>query len=119
MSRELIRPEDFAKADNARLMEQDEALLLNDEQQHELQSLYAGTAESFKQGKLITGTIIKNDSDGVLVDIQYKSYGLIPRYEFSPHEIKKIQAGDVIEVILDNIEGPEGNVILSYEKAKA
>lgn len=119
MSREIIRPEDFAKADSSRLMEQDDALLLNDEQRQELQDLYAGTAETFRQGKLITGTIIKNDGDGILVDIQYKSYGLIPRYEFSPHEIKKIQEGDVIEVILDNIEGPEGNVILSYEKAKS
>jgi small subunit ribosomal protein S1 len=119
MSRELIRPEDFAKADRTRLMEHDEVISLNAEQMQELQDLYAGTAESFRQGKLITGKIIKNDGDGVLVDIQYKSYGLIPRYEFSQHELKKIQEGDVIEVILDNIEGPEGNVVLSYEKAKS
>ena len=113
MSKELIRPEDFAKADNTRLMEQEDVLSLNEEQLQELQDLYAGTAESFRQGKLISGRIIKNDGDGVLVDIQYKSYGLIPRYEFSPHELKKIQEGDAIEVILDNIEGPEGNVVLS------
>ncbi len=118
MSKELIRPEDFAKADRTRLME-DEALVLNDEQLQELQDLYAGTAESFKQGKLITGKIIKNDNDGVLVDINYKSDGFIPRYEFSEHELKKFKAGDAIEVILDNIESAEGNVILSYEKAKA
>lgn len=119
MSKELIRPSDFAKADTSRLLEQDDVLSLNDEQKQELHDLYAGTAESFKQGKLITGKIIKNDGDGVLVDIQYKSYGLIPRYEFSQHELKKIQEGDQIEVILDNIEGPEGNVVLSYEKAKS
>lgn len=119
MSKEIIRPEDFAKADTTRLMEQDEALQLNDEQLKELQDLYTGTAESFKQGKLIAGKIIKSDSDGVLVDIQYKSYGLIPRYEFSQHELKKLHEGDDIEVILDDIEGPDGNVVLSYEKAKS
>ena len=70
-------------------------------------------------GKLVKGTILKVDNDGVLVDINFKSDGFIPRFEFSEHELKKFKAGDAIEVILDELESNEGNVILSYEKAKA
>ena len=44
---------------------------------------------------------------------------LFPAMNFHEHELKKFKAGDEIEVILDELESTEGNVILSYEKAKA
>ena len=58
-------------------------LNLNQEQHKELASLYEDIVNLFKPGKIVIGKVIKADSDGVLVDIGYKSDGQIPRYEFS------------------------------------
>lgn len=116
MSKELIRPEQFAHAD---VMQQNLDLSLNADQIKELTELYESAKGQFKAGNLLEGTIVKIDSDGILVDIDYKSDGLIPKYEFSDHELKKFKAGDKIEVILDQLESVDGAVILSYEKAKA
>jgi small subunit ribosomal protein S1 len=119
MSKEVIRPSQFAKADPALLAARETEVLLNDAQKAELASLYGGMLETLQQGKLTKGTIVAIDNDGVLVDIHYKSDGLIPRYEFSPHDLSTLKAGDEIEVILDQLESQEGNVVLSFEKAKA
>ncbi|BDC34125.1 30S ribosomal protein S1 [Candidatus Dependentiae bacterium Noda2021] len=118
MSKEFIKPTQFAHADRAVLID-DELLSLNDEQKQEIDSLYQGALENLTSGKLIQGTIMKVTNDGVVVDINFKSEGFIPRYEFSEFELKKLKAGDAIEVILDEIETAEGQVLLSYEKAKA
>ena len=118
MAKELIRPNQFCRVKSTVNLEETE-LQLNKEQQSELKELYEGTTGTFQPGKPVKGTIVKIDGDGVLVDIKYKSDGLIPRYEFSEHELKKFVPGSEVEVILDQLENPEGNVILSYEKAKA
>ncbi len=116
MSKEIIRPEQFAKAE---VTQDDQILELSPNQQAELEQLYQGILQNLTPGKLVTGKVVSASSDGVVVDIQYKSEGLIPRYEFGPHELKNFKAGDEIEVILDELENVDGNVILSYEKAKA
>lgn len=116
MAKELIAPEQFCKV---QVTQQDMELELNEEQLKELAELYEGSLQKLSSGKLVTGTVVKADNDGVLVDIQYKSDGLIPSYEFSERELKKLTPGDDIEVILDELENINGNVVLSYEKAKA
>lgn len=117
MSKEFIRPEQFCTVKNKASM--DESLLqLSQDLQQELDALYKGAVETFQPGKLITGTIVAIDDNGVLVDIKYKSRGLVPRYEFGEYEIKKLQLGNDIEVILDQLEDTDGRIVLSYEKAK-
>ncbi len=116
MSKEVIRPEQFAQTE---ALDQELELELNEEQLAELSELYEGIFDTIKQGKLVTGVVKKVDSDGVLVDISYKSEGLIPKHEFGDHELKELKPGSEIEVILDELENIDGNVILSYEKAKA
>ena len=118
MSKEVIKPSQFAHADRAALLEES-VLNKSEEQLKDLAALYTGMLHNVNTGKLVKGTILRVDNDGVLVDINFKSDGFIPRYEFSEHELKKFKAGDQIEVILDELESTEGNVILSYEKAKA
>jgi small subunit ribosomal protein S1 len=118
MAKELIRPNQYCRVKSTVNLE-DADLQLNKEQQIELKELYEGTTGTFQPGKPVKGTIVRIDGDGVLVDIKYKSDGLIPRYEFSEHELKRFAPGSEVEVILDQLENPEGNVILSYEKAKA
>lgn len=117
MSKERIRQEQFAKVDTTAFF--DESLILNPEQEKELAQLYEGVVDRFIPGGLIKGAIVQISHDGVLVNIGYKSDGLVPRYEFSHHELDKLKIGDEIEVILDDLEDFQGNVILSYEKAKA
>jgi small subunit ribosomal protein S1 len=118
MSKEVIRPQQYR---HTRLLDvvYSQNTEFSDEQLQELADLYQGSLEVFQQGKLITGNVIASDEDGVLVDIGYKSRGLIPRYEFAEHELKKMTPGQEIEVILDLVENVDGNVVLSYEKAKA
>lgn len=116
MSKEVIRPGQFGKVD---VMEETGDIRLNEEQLQELSGLYEDFFSVCKPGNVVSGKIIEVSSDGVLVDIGYKSEGLIPRYEFSQHEMKNFKAGDAIEVMLDELESVEGAVELSYEKAKA
>lgn len=116
MSKELIRPKQFARA---AVIQDDLVLELNQEQQEELNRLYQGTLQDLTPGKLVKGKVVDITNDGVSVDIGYKSEGSISRYEFGPHELKKFKLGDDIEVILDELESVDGNVVLSYEKAKA
>lgn len=118
MSKELIHPEQFGRVPVSTDMI-DQALQLSDEQRKELAELCDGVFGNFKQGKVVKGRVVKNDSDGVLIDIAYKSDGLVPRYEFGEHEIKKMVPGSEIEVLIDELESVDGHVVLSYEKARA
>lgn len=115
MSKELINPQQFAKA--SRILE--EIPQLNDEQLEELKSLYETAFGKLKKDQLLVGKVISADSNGVLVDISYKSNGMIPRYEFADHELKALKPGMEIDVLLDELESIDGSVVLSYEKAKA
>ena len=91
MSKEVIKPRQFAHADRAVLLE--ESLIgKSDEQLKDLAAFYSGMLENVTTGKLVKGTVLKVENDGVLVDINFKSDGFIPRYEFSEHELKKIQS---------------------------
>lgn len=117
MAKECIRSEQFAHSKSKSLPEQD--LILTPEQEQEVADLYAGMFDNFRQGKIVTGTIMRVDSDGALVNIDYKSHGLIPRYEFGAHEFKTLKEGQEIEVLLETLENTEGAVVLSYEQAKA
>lgn len=116
MAKEFIRPKQFAKAN---LIFNDEAYTLSEQQRKDMEALYEDTTGKFSAGQLIQGKIIEIDSSGVLVDINYKSNGLIPAYEFSDHELKELKLGSDIEVIIDEVESVHGDVVLSYEQAKA
>lgn len=67
------------------------------------------------EGTVIKGKILKILEKEVLVDINFKSEGIIPRHEF--REIEGFTVGDEIEVYLEQIEDSEGNVILSKSRA--
>jgi len=91
---------------------------LNEEQKSEIESLYSGINQ-FQEGKVLIGKIIETNHDGLLVDIEYKSSSLIPSHEFSMSELKKFVPGNELEVVIDRLEDESGNVVLSYQKAKA
>ncbi|MBI2344772.1 30S ribosomal protein S1 [Candidatus Dependentiae bacterium] len=116
MSKERIKPSQFAQA---WLIGFDADSLLSEEQKKSIQDLYDNEVSKYTGGQLVTGRVLGVDSDGVLVDIKYKSNGIVPLYEFSEQEIKNIKLGQDIEVIIDELENINGDVVLSYENAKA
>lgn len=117
MSKEIIRPSSYCHTKDKSLLV-DDFFELNNEQLQELSSLYEGISQSYRPGKTLQGTVVLVDEDGVLVDIGYKSRGLISRHEFSDYELKHLVPGQAIEVVLDVLENADGSVVLSYEKAK-
>ena len=67
-------------------------------------------------GNIVKGTIIEVRPKEVLVDIGYKSEGVISANEFE--DIKTVKVGDQIDVLIEKLEDKEGMVILSKEKAE-
>ena len=67
-------------------------------------------------GSIVKGTIIEVGLKDVLVDIGYKSEGVISGGEFE--DIKLVKVGDQIDVLVEKLEDKEGMVILSKEKAE-
>jgi small subunit ribosomal protein S1 len=82
----------------------------------------AGTIVEFDEGDIVTGKVVKVDKDEVLLDIGYKSEGVIPnrelsiRHDVDPHEV--VATGDVIEALVLQKEDKEGRLILSKKRAQ-
>jgi small subunit ribosomal protein S1 len=74
------------------------------------------SAMRFAVGEIVKGTIIEVRPKEVLVDIGYKSEGVIPTNEFVDSNALKF--GDVIDVLIEKLENKEGTVELSHEKAE-
>jgi len=70
----------------------------------------------FAAGEIVKGNIIEVRPKEVLVDIGYKSEGVIPGTEFE--DIKTVKVGDQIDVLIEKLEDKEGMVVLSKEKAE-
>jgi small subunit ribosomal protein S1 len=80
------------------------------------------TIKYFNDGDIVEGTIVKVDRDEVLLDIGYKTEGVIPSRELSikhdvdPHEVVKV--GDEVEALVLQKEDKEGRLILSKKRAQ-
>jgi len=97
----------------------------NDSKQEEdsaeinIEEMYEQSLRQIQEGELINGEIIKIDEEYVLVDIGYKSEGIIPIREFKDTDGKvTAKAGDKVDVVLEKKENDEGVVTLSMERAK-
>src|SRR3954462_434073 len=80
-----------------------------------MQDLLAKSYRDFKEGSIVKGHILEIRPREVLVDIGYKSEGVIPSHEFE--DIESLEVGDEVEVLLERLENDEGMVVLSKEKA--
>ncbi len=85
----------------------------------EFARLLAESERSLKEGELIRGRVLQVTNDEILVDIGYKSEGMIPRSEFHHVPADRLpHPGQEIEAVLERTEGPNGYVVLSWEKAR-
>ena len=77
--------------------------------------MYDSTIKSIREGEVVSGAVMGVTRDDVIVDVGFKSEGIIPIHEFpAPLNIK---VGDEIEVFLEQIEDSSGQLILSKQKA--
>ena len=95
---------------------------LDDISDEEMNNLIDGTVTDFDEGDLVTGTVVKIERDEVLLDIGYKSEGVIPSRELSirkdinPAEV--VAMGDEIEALVLQKEDKEGRLVLSKKRAE-
>ena len=82
----------------------------------EIQNRYKSSLTEITENEIITGRIIGINEKDVLVDIGFKSEGIISRNEFSENNLPDI--GEKLEVFLEKIEDESGNTVLSKEKAE-
>src|SRR5256885_12431353 len=73
-------------------------------------------SKRFAAGEIVKGIIIEVRPKEVLVDIGYKSEGVIAASEFE--DIKTVKVGDEIDVLIEKLEDKDGMVVLSKEKAE-
>src|SRR2546428_562245 len=74
----------------------------------QMQDLLAQSYREFKEGSIVKGRILEIRSREVLVDIGYKSEGVIPSAEFE--DIESMEVGDEVEVLLERLANDEGSV---------
>jgi len=80
------------------------------------------TVFEFKEGDIVAGTVVRVDPDEVLVDIGYKSEGVIPPYELSvrnnSNPLDIVTVGDEIEALVLQKEDDQGRLVLSKKRAQ-
>ncbi|MDG2026474.1 MAG: 30S ribosomal protein S1 [Acidimicrobiales bacterium] len=88
----------------------------------DIEEAYTSTMVLVEDGQLVEGTVVRVDQDEVLLDIGYKSEGVIPSRELSirndvdPNEV--VSMGDSIEALVITKEDKEGRLVLSKKRAQ-
>jgi small subunit ribosomal protein S1 len=83
---------------------------------------YDATILTFEEGDIVTGTVVRVDKDEVLVDIGYKSEGVVPANELSIRKsvdpAEEVSVGDVVDALVLTKEDADGRLILSRKRAR-
>ncbi|MDX6707272.1 MAG: small subunit ribosomal protein, partial [Solirubrobacteraceae bacterium] len=83
---------------------------------------YDATFTLFEEGEVVTGIVVRIDNDEVLVDIGYKSEGVIPSNELSirkavdPHD--EVEMGEEVDALVLTKEDQDGRLIMSKKRAR-
>ena len=102
----------------ARFVDPDEELI-DPEEHARLVALYEGSLKNIAEGEVIKGTVLRVSDSEVIVDVGYKSEGLIPLSEFyDENGDPMVHPGDTVDVLLERTEDRDGHIVLSREKAE-
>ena len=82
-----------------------------------LAALYEETFKNLEEGTITEGRVVAVSKDKVVVDIGYKSEGMISNDQFSTEELQNLKVGDPLKVYIEECEDADGNLVLSKEKA--
>ena len=81
----------------------------------ELAKAYYDSIKELKEGEIITGKVIVVNPSEVVIDVGYKSEGVILRDEFKGVDIENLKE---IDVYVENVEDEEGKIVLSFKRAR-
>src|SRR6185436_1540730 len=87
------------------------------EERSRLEKMYDNTLNSVVEHDIVEGSVVSISSKDVLINIGYKSDGLVPLAEF--RHMPDLKAGDKVEVYVETQEDKNGQLILSHKKARA
>jgi small subunit ribosomal protein S1 len=104
----------FKAGQVVKLEELDELMSKVEEDRKDLQELFDKNLNKFESTDIVKGRILDISSNYVVVDIGFKSEGILPLEEFI--DIDKFKVGDEVELFLDSAEDVEGNVQVSRRK---
>jgi small subunit ribosomal protein S1 len=105
---------------DAKVVEGSDGLLLEIDGQ--IVPNYDATFNPFEEGEVVTGRVVRIDNDEVLVDIGYKSEGVIPSNELSirksvdPHD--EVELGEEVDALVLTKEDQDGRLIMSKKRAR-
>jgi small subunit ribosomal protein S1 len=111
VDRNLLR--EFDVAEDELRSEIESALAL--ENVNDLTGLFETSGQVFEVGHIVSGRVVNVVGDNVVVDVGYKSEGLVPLHEWEGEEPPK--PGEPLEVLLEGMEDEGGEIILSKRKA--
>jgi len=93
---------------------------ISSKEYEDLLDQYQFSTKELKPGNLVRGKVIKVTPTHILIDIGYKSEGIIPAEDFDkPQDMKNFKEGDDVEAILEKSNMREGYILLSRKKAIA
>jgi len=87
-----------------------------DAERAKMMAMYEETLKTFTEGALVKGNVVEVRPQEVLVNIGYKSEGLLPASEFK--DLSEVHVGDEVEVLLERLEDENGMVVLSKSRAE-
>jgi small subunit ribosomal protein S1 len=92
---------------------------IDHEEFDKLLAIYDNSFRNIAEGEVVKGTVLKVTASEVIVDVGYKSEGIIAISEFLDETGQiTVEAGDIVDVLLERTEDREGYVVLSREKAE-
>ena len=88
----------------------------SDEERAKLEEQYAGTFNSINRGEIVSGTVVSLNNKDVVLNIGFKSDGLVSLSEF--RDTPDLKVGDAIDVFVESQEDANGQLVLSRKRAK-
>lgn len=88
----------------------------SDEERTKLEELYAGTFNSVNKGEIVQGTVVSINNKDVVLNIGFKSDGLVSSSEF--RDTPDLKVGDTVDVFVESQEDANGQLVLSRKRAK-
>jgi small subunit ribosomal protein S1 len=86
------------------------------EKKQEMQNMYSGTVTTVDTGEVVSGTVVGINDRDVILNIGFKSDGLVPLAEFK--DMTNLKIGDVVDLFIEEREDAMGQLVLSRRKAK-
>ncbi len=88
----------------------------SDSDREKMEKLYDGTFSSITKGEIITGTVVNVNSKDVVLNVGFKSDGLVSVSEF--RDTPDLKIGDTVDVFVESQEDANGQLVLSRKRAK-